>query len=79
VDEELPMFQRRAMVRGRKMIRSLIQWVAIAIGLLSVPVGIFLMLNGNDDPDVVGRAMATVIILCSIVGFVCHDLEYMGK
>lgn len=60
------------------MFRLLIQWAAIAFGLMSIPVGIFLMLNGNDDPGKVAGAMTTVIILCSIVWFVCHDLEYLG-
>ena len=57
------------------MIRLLIQWVAIALGLTTIPFGIMLMTIDNNDPSEVAGAMAAVIILCSVVWFICHELE----
>lgn len=61
------------------MFSLFIQRAAATLGLMTIPVGILLILNGNDDPFVVVRAMVMAAILCSAVWVVCHDLQDNSK
>jgi len=49
---------------------NIIFWIFVGVEILIWPVGIYLMVTTNQDPETIGRAMATCIIICMIPIFI---------